>query len=59
MFKGLFMAALVWLLMPREPDIGFGPPIVSGEFQQLDGLRAAIFKGLDRVSADLSAQRKR
>jgi hypothetical protein len=57
-YKGLFMAALVWLLTPRESDMGSGQPIISPEFEQLEDLRCTIFKGLDRVSVDLKAHRK-
>lgn len=73
-FRAVFCLALVAVLIPREPDLGFGRPAsafapsrsleallarTSGPSTSImDGFRARLLEGLATVKADIERDQK-
>jgi hypothetical protein len=63
--RAIFWIGLVAFLMPREPDLGFGPPgaqanahsraAMDGSERFLASFRTVALRNLDQVRADLIA----
>ncbi len=57
MIRGIFVLAVVWLLLPTEPDLGLGStPLL---WPQMEKVRLSILYGMHRVSRDLAEHSKR
>lgn len=55
--KAILAFALVWLLMPPEPGLGIGSSQTMSASSYLRHAHMVAFDALDRVRADLKANR--
>ena len=55
--KAAFVILFVWLLLPREPELGMGRPPQSDAFYSVERVRLRILDAIVRVRADLKAHR--
>ena len=55
--KAAVAVLLVWLLLPRDAEIGVGRPAQSYALNSVERVRVRILDAIVRVRADLQAHR--
>ena len=53
--KAALAVLLVWLLLPREPELGMGKPPQPDALYSVERVRLRILDAIVRVRADLKA----
>ena len=56
--KAAFAVLLVWLLLPRDAEIGVGRPAQPYALNSVERVRVRILDAIVRVRADLQAHRR-
>jgi hypothetical protein len=55
--KAACAVLLVWLLLPRQPELATAGPLHSESFYSVESIRLKILDAVVRVRADLKANR--
>ena len=55
--KAACAVLFVWLLLPRQPELGIGRPLQSESFYSIESIRLRVLDAMVRVRADLKANR--
>ena len=55
--KAAVALAFVWLMLPREPDLGIAGPLQPKAVYSVEHIRRIVLDAVIRVRADLKAHR--
>ncbi len=57
-FRAITSLALVWFLVPHEPNVGLGRPSVLSQAQFIAHLHDTLLAGVEKARTDLVASRQ-